>query len=153
MPKVVALVDYENIVREAVLHGQSIDFEKLVELCRGFGELVFGFLIVPKHYSYDSWLNAAHEHGFFAIAVPLPSNPDRPKQHENADTIMINLGNRLLELDPDIVVVVTHDGDFLTLTNRVRDSGRQAILIAGPKVAKALTRVVDLILPLPIKSP
>jgi len=151
-PKVIALVDYENIVREAAVRGELIDFEKLVKLCREFGDLVAGYLFVPKHNSYDPWLNTAHEHGFFTVAVPPPSNPERPKQHENADTIMIDLGCRFLALNVDIIVVVAYDGDFLTLANQVRDRGRQVILVTGEKVARALTHAVDLVYPLPAKT-
>lgn len=151
-PRVVALIDYENIVKEALVSGQLVDFEKLAELCRSFGEVVASFLFVPRHLSYESWLNGAHEQGFFVVAVPPSASPERLKQHENADTIMIDLGSRMVMLNIDVFVIVTHDADFLTLTNRARDAGRQVVLVAGEKAARILTHAVDLICPLPTKA-
>ncbi|MDE2018726.1 MAG: NYN domain-containing protein [Patescibacteria group bacterium] len=151
--KVVAQIDYENIVRDALVQGCLVDFEKLAQLCREFGDLLTAYLYVPKHNSYDSWLDNAHQQGFITVAVPLPANPARPKQHENADSIMISHGRNLVEQGLDVLVIVTHDADFLDLANFARNHGKQVVLVAGDKVSRVLVRAVDTILSLPTKSP
>jgi uncharacterized LabA/DUF88 family protein len=151
-PRVIVLVDYENVAREAALQGEVVDFEKLASLCRSFGKVIASFLFVPGHMTQSQWLLDACNHGFFVVVSSPSRNGATPaKQKDTADTSMISLGRRL-SASVDTAVIVSNDSDFLTLANDLKDMDKQVVLVHGAGVSSALKEVVKLRYPLPLRG-
>jgi uncharacterized LabA/DUF88 family protein len=141
--KVTVLIDYENVAMEAATEGKVVDFAKLAELCRSFGEVMM-ILFVPDYRISDALFETARENGFFIMATPSRI-PTRDKQYRNADTIMIDYGTRMAEIrGVGEIVIVSDDADFITLVNRARDGGKKVALIATKNVSHVLEQVVNL---------
>jgi uncharacterized LabA/DUF88 family protein len=148
---VIVLIDYENIALEAVSLGMVVDFEKLAQLRRSFGNVIISVLFVPKRYLDDPWFDDAWKQGFHV--EPVPMQPfDHEKQYRTADAMMNDYGVRMCGVAGiDAIVIVSHDGDFIPLANLARDLGKQVILVAGEHASRALVKAVDIQFPLPMK--
>ncbi|MBU6500517.1 MAG: NYN domain-containing protein [Patescibacteria group bacterium] len=152
IPTVIALVDYENIAREAAADGKIVDFAGLAELCRSCGKVAASFLFVPDHMTQDRWVREAYDQGFFVVSSPSRASLTvSVKQADTADTNMISIGRRFSDII-DGVVIVSNDRDFLTLVNDFKDKGKKIVLIHGAKVSPALREVVKLRFPVPVRN-
>jgi uncharacterized LabA/DUF88 family protein len=156
-PKVIVLVDWENIARTAFENGRKVDLKQLATLCRTFGEVVYKILFVPDHEvgkmsqsEYD-WRERATEEGFVIVATRSrfsSNNIDNNKQYRNADTSMIDFGNRSLSL-VDKLVLVSNDADLITLVNHTKDQGKEVVVIGGDELSQILYRGADAVYSLP----
>jgi len=151
--RVVCLVDYENIADEAVLSGKIINFHELVALARSYGRLAGTYVFVPDHRLKDEVVWRARKQGCVIISTGSQFQ-DRAKQYLTADTIMIDFGISMAVAMQklDKIVVVSHDGDFVTLINHAKNEGVEVIVVAGEKIAGVLREVADVIRDLPFES-
>jgi len=148
--RILVLVDYENVAREASVEGKIVDFEKLATLCRNLGVVVASYIFIPHHF-YDSWVEAAYNQGFHALTLPSRSDYKTVKQMYSADTAMISVGASYSDAI-DQIVIVTNDGDLSTLANQARNKKKRVVLISGEKVSPILLKVVDINYPIPLQD-
>jgi hypothetical protein len=149
--RILVLVDYENVAREASVEGKIVDFKELAGLCRSLGSVIASFIFMPDGLIHESWTRAAYDHGFFVVSSPSRYKSDGMKMKDTADTNMIALGRRFFE-SIDQLVIVSNDSDFLTLVNEARDRKKKVVLISGEKVSPILRKVVDINYPIPLQD-
>jgi len=153
--RVAVFVDYENIAHAIVEQGKILDLDALLTQCLELGNIEFSFLFVPTHMVSYYLPPRLNEKGFYVLACPGRKNGHNGsnKEKDRVDTIMTEIGYKLVEhSDIDIVVIVSHDGDFVRLANFARMHGKKVIAIAGPKISYLLKQVVEVVLPIPVKD-
>lgn len=146
------LIDYENVSREASLQGKILDFDKLLEECLEIGSIDFVFVFVPAHLVSYRLPGYIYNKGAYVVACPGAYNSGGLKEKDRVDTIMSEIGLKLVERsDLTHVVIVSHDSDFLRLANNTKLHGKKVIAIAGENISFALKQVVE-VYPLPLKD-
>lgn len=161
VPNVLVLMDYENIAIEASQYGKVVDFRKLADLSRSYGEVVESviFITLSTANGHSAIIEDARNSGFSVNLAPEPPrdpatklvNRAAVKQKNTADTLMIDQGLRWARL-VDTIIIITNDQDFLTLVNRLKDQRKNLVLVHGLKVSAALRQVVELRQPVPLKG-
>ncbi len=152
--RLVILIDYENISREASLQGKILDFDKLRQECLEIGIIDFILVFVPSHLVSYRLPEYIYNKGMYIISCPSAYSDSKPlKEKDRVDTIMMEFGLKLVDrTDLTHLVVVSHDGDFVRLMNQAKDRRKKVIAIAGEKISYVLKQVVDMIYPLPLKD-
>jgi uncharacterized LabA/DUF88 family protein len=145
-------IDYENIAREAALSGKILDFDKLLEECLEVGSIDFAFVFVPAHLVSYRLPEYIYNKGFYIVSCPSAYNGKGLKEKDRVDTIMTEIGRKLIERsDLTHIVIVSHDGDFVRLANDAKLHRKRVVAIAGESISFLLKKVVDIIYPLPLK--
>jgi len=146
------LIDYENVSREAALDGKVLDFDKLLEECLEVGSIDFAFVFVPAHLVSYRLPEYIYNKGFYIVSCPSAYNGKGLKEKDKVDTIMTEIGRKLIERsDLTHIVIVSHDGDFVRLANDAKLHRKRVVAIAGESISFLLKKVVDIIYPLPLK--
>jgi len=148
--KIAILVDYENISQFAAEQGKIIDLDAISRHClETLGMIEFAFLFVPIHLVSYQLPNHLPDQGFYPVACKSRNG----KEKDRVDTIMTEVGMKLVEhSDIDILVIVSHDGDFVRLANFAKFHKKKTVVLADDeKISYLLKQVVDIIYPLPVK--
>jgi hypothetical protein len=146
--RLAVLIDYENINREAALHGKILDFGKIKEECLKIGFVDFAFVFTPEHLVSFRMPPHIYDKGFYVISCPKGQ-----KEKDRVDTIMSEIGFKLIDRsDITHLVIVSQDGDFVRLANYGKEHRKHVIAVVGERISFLLKQVVDIIYPLPLKK-
>ncbi len=148
--RLIVLVDYENVGKEVISGRQVIDLNAIREECLKIGVIEFSAAFVPEHLVYDGLTDYLHDKNYKLIACPSKNR----KQKDRVDSIMTEVGNMCADLMPSIthIVIVAMDGDFADLANHAKDHRKKTIAFASEFISPSLRKIVDEILPLPLKT-
>ncbi len=154
------LIDYENVSLEAAIKGKILDFERIRDICLEIGIIDFAYIFAPTHMISYRLPEYIHNKGFDVIACPFsPNNGERSgeklKDKDRVDMRMIETGWRLINRARIThLVIVTHDGDFVTLVNHATSQRKKVFIIAGENISCVLKEAVGAsnVFPLPLKD-
>lgn len=145
--KVIAFVDLENITQTVVEKGKIIDFEKLGEFIRTFGEIVFADIYLPENY-FDFIRSDFYNLNLlgFRIICCKKMADGSDKIEDTVDINMIKDGMKYLEIAPDIthLVIVGHDKHMAHLINEAKNRNKEVIIIGTDEISSVLKKVVSI---------
>lgn len=145
--KVIAFVDLENITQTVVEKGKIIDFEKLSEFIRTFGEVVFADIYIPENY-FDFIRSNFYNLNLlgFRIICCKKMADGSDKIEDTVDINMIKDGMKYLEIAPDIthIVIVGNDKHMAHLINEAKNRKKEVILIGTDEISSVLKKVVSM---------
>ncbi len=145
------LVDYMNVQMKAVDSGQIVDLKELTEMCLKTGIIKDKFIFAPLQYINDDNLLKFHNLGYKTIVCPR--HTESIKDKDRVDWVMKDFAERCFDENSDItdIVIVTHDGDFNSLANFMKDRGKKVILFGIKEISPVLIQVVDKLKDCPLR--
>jgi len=170
--RVVVFIDYHNTLHGLRRDGRQIDLVALRDYLAEGRHLVEAFLYVATHPQAEqqeadqAMLRALQQHGFLVRSRPGQFLPNG-RLHGNSNLeLALDVQEFATRTRPDIVVLVTGDGDLTPLVQRLRFQGIRVEVAAAPGSASQSLRAaandfIDLArlgqevdhLPLPVAAP
>jgi len=144
--RVVAFIDFENINKTATEQGKVIDYEKLIEMIRGYGEVIFADIYIPEN--YFSFIERTQVNlnllGFRIICCKKMTEGSN-KTEDTVDINLIKDGMKILELFQNLThfVIIGHDKHMIHLATEAQNRGKELVIIGTEKISHLLKRVVE----------
>ncbi|MFA4890382.1 MAG: NYN domain-containing protein [Candidatus Paceibacterota bacterium] len=141
--KIIALVDYKNVARNATEKGKIVDFKKLHELLLEFGEIFLAFVFIPDNY-VCSLPNDLNNLGFEVIfCQKMTEGSD--KLEDTVDINMIQIGTRFCYFSEITdIVIVGHDKHMAHLIKEAKNRKKKVSIIGTEKISNILRKIVDM---------
>ena len=130
IPKVALFLDGPNIYRESVELERPIEPNQVVEATRPFGKLISAtvYLAMKDGVPVDRLARRYNQSGFVVRFVPCTYNS------KDIDTTMaVDISEAIYELDADVLVVASGDGDFVPAVDLAHRKGKVVVICAFPE--------------------
>lgn len=150
--KLIIIVDYMNVNMKAAELGKIIDLKKLLKECLEIGIVKDAFIGIPSQYVTEENIARFYNAGFKPLVAPKYTS--NMKDKDRVDTILTDFAQRNFDENSDVtdIVIVTHDGDFILLSNFMKQRKKNVILYGIENISNALIQVVDELKMLPLIS-
>ena len=129
LPKVALFLDGPNIYRESKEEGEPIEPESLIASSRPFGRLISAtvYLAMKDGVPTEYLARRYNQAGFVVRFVPCTYNS------KDIDTSMaVDISEAIYELDANILVVASGDGDFVPAVDLAHKKGKTVVVCAFP---------------------
>lgn len=146
--RVVAFVDYSNTLHALRRVGRQIDLPALRDYLAEGRHLVEVFLYIPTHPDPDQQqagrdtLHRLRQHGFLIRTKVGQLLPNGRLKCDFDLEMALDVQAFVARARPDIVVLVTGDGDFTPLAQRLRFDGVRVEVASVPGSASAALRAM-----------
>lgn len=149
--KVVAVVDYENVMRYAVEKGGIVDFIKLNEMILEIGEIIFGFVFVPLNY-----VNNLHPDinncGFEIILCQKQKKDESDKIEDTVDIHIIQLLEEFKNFkEITDFVIVGDDGHMINISKKIKNRKKDVTFIGSHNISSIIKRIIGRYEDIPLK--
>jgi uncharacterized LabA/DUF88 family protein len=144
----VAFVDYHNTLHALRREGRQIDLVALRDYLAEGRHLVEAFLYIATHPQPDQYgadeasLHRLRQHGFLIRSKVGQLLPNGRLKCDFDLEMALDVQEFVARTRPDIVVLVTGDGDFTPLVQRLRLQGVRVEVASTPSSASAALRAM-----------
>lgn len=146
--RLAVFVDYHNTLHALRRVGRQIDLAALRDYLAEGRHLVEAFLYIPTHPSLDrqeadqATLHRLRQHGFLIRSRPGQLLPNGRLRCNFDLEMALDVQEFVARTRPDIVVLVTGDGDFAPLAQRLRLQGVRVEVASTPGSVSATLRAM-----------